>query len=475
MIRRWSLASPGCSAPSPRVRIMLTLPMGGSPFSRCDPTSRSTFRANSWATSPLIGFVVMGTAHARFVTASSASGSKGGAPLVFTRWPPLAAVPLPPAALLLTGHPAFGMCSPVVSGYGRRYRPLHALTLPALVLVAPSRGGRRHTLRIDNDTRRRCLDWVNGIRADLWSPHHDKRGKPRKGPSTVDGTEVLPDAVVSRVATLLKDGALRRACAALLQEPPISPTGDVVTALRDLHPAPGDSDRAGMQSLRQVASRAAPVVDVDGVRKAVQSFPSTSGAGKSGLRPSHIRDATRPASSDLLFRLITEVVNLLLQGEVPESVRPFVCGASIMALRKPNGTLRPIAVGETLRRITGKVAVELISERALALLEPVQLGVKTPNCCEAIVHATRQWFHRHRSVPTKTAVSVDISNAFNTVNRSAVLRSVRTHFPSLAPWVDCCYRHDSYLFTGSSSASDRTIPSSRGVQQGDPLGRCCLY
>ena len=65
---------------------------------------------------------------------------------------------------------------------------------------------------------------------------------------------------------------------------------------------------------------------------------------------------------------------------------------------------------------------------------------------------------------------MDISNSFNTVNRSAVLRSVRTHFPSLAPWVDCCYRHDSYLFTGSCSASDRTISSSRGVQQGDPLG-----
>ena len=141
-----------------------------------------------------------------------------------------------------------------------------------------------------------------------------------------------------------------------------------------------------------------------------------------------------------------------------------------MALRKPNGTLRPIAVGETFRRITGKVAVELISDRARAVLEPIQLGVKTPNGCEAIVHATRQWFHRHRLAPSKTAVSVDISNAFNTVNRSAVLQSIRTHFPSLAPWVDCCYRFDSYLFTGSSVASNRTIPSSRGVQQGDPLG-----
>ena len=170
---------------------------------------------------------------------------------------------------------------------------------------------------------------------------------------------------------------------------------------------------------------------LDHVRKAVHSFPSTSGAGRSGLRPSHIRDATRPASSDLLFRLISEVVNLLLQGAVPESIRPFVCGASIMALRKPNGTLRPIAVGETFRRITSKVAVELISDQARTILEPIQLGVKTPNGCEAIIHTTRQRFHRHRSDRSKTAVSVDISNAFNTVHRSAVLQSIRTHFPLL--------------------------------------------
>ena len=54
---------------------------------------------------------------------------------------------------------------------------------------------------------------------------------------------------------------------------------------------------------------------------------------------------------------------------------------------------------------------------------------------------------------------MDVSNAFNTVHRSAVLRAVRVHFPSLSPWVDCCYRRESTLFTGSGY---------QGVQQGDP-------
>ena len=277
--------------------------------------------------------------------------------------------------------------------------------------------------------------------------------------------DALPDSVVSRVATLIQEGAL--------------PPGPVLSALRArwfLHCVLFTLRRMRTSALAWgpcVVSRHAPLLLRMWIRFArlYIHFLSTSGAGRSGLRPSHIRDAMRPASSDLLLCLITEVVNLLLQGDRSRvGTSTFVCGASIMALRKPNGTLRPIAVGETIRRITSKVAVELISDRARTFLEPLQLGVKTSNGCEAIIHTTRQWFHRHRSDPSKTAISVDISNAFNTVHRSAVLQSVRTHFPSLAPWVDCCYRHDSHLITGSSAACDQVIPSSRVVQQGDPLG-----
>ena len=93
-----------------------------------------------------------------------------------------------------------------------------------------------------------------------------------------------------------------------------------------------------------------------------------------GFVLSHVRDALRPASSDFLLRLLSEVVSLLLRGEVPESVRPYVCGASIVALRKPNGSLRPIAICETIRRLTSKVAVDLITERPVRSSSLCNLG-----------------------------------------------------------------------------------------------------
>ena len=148
----------------------------------------------------------------------------------------------------------------------------------------------------------------------------------------------------------------------------------------------------------------------------------------------------------------------MLRREVPESIRPRVCGAVIMAFRKPNGSLRPIAIGETIRRLTSKVAVDLITERAREIFEPLQLGVKSPNERGAIIHVARQWFSRSRTDPDKVAVSVDVSNAFNTVHRAAVLRAVRVHFRP--------FLHGSTVVTAtkapcSPGAFSKVIPSVR--------------
>ena len=134
-----------------------------------------------------------------------------------------------------------------------------------------------------------------------------------------------------------------------------------------------------------------------------------------------------------------------------------------MTLRKPNGSLCPIATGESIR-LTNKVKVGVISDRARTTLEPLHVGVKTANGCEATDHVTRQWFHdHHRADRFRVALSLDISNAFNSVHRTAVLHSVRTHFPPLRPRVDCCYRHDSTLFAGADNVASQVITSARSV------------
>ena len=109
------------------------------------------------------------------------------------------------------------------------------LTLPSLVLPAPSRGGRSHVIRLEVEVRRRCLDWLSGFRADLWAPAAARNRKQRAPQDTVGASHDLPESTINRVSTLIQEGALRRACVALLQDPPVQPTDGVDASLRLIH------------------------------------------------------------------------------------------------------------------------------------------------------------------------------------------------------------------------------------------------
>ena len=88
------------------------------------------------------------------------------------------------------------------------------------------------------------------------------------------------------------------------------------------------------------------------------SFPKGTAAGPSGLRVQHLIDAAQiPLPISISTTLRDVVVNLLAAGKAPLSVARFFAGGSLTALNKfRHGSppdIRPIAVGETLRRLTG--------------------------------------------------------------------------------------------------------------------------
>ena len=100
----------------------------------------------------------------------------------------------------------------------------------------------------------------------------------------------------------------------------------------------------------------------------LQSFPRGTSAGPSGLRVQHLLDVVNiPLPSPLCVSL-KRVVNLLASGKVPFEVYGYLAGGNLTALKKikPNSSpdIRPIAVGETLRRLTGKCLCALVKEKA---------------------------------------------------------------------------------------------------------------
>ena len=116
-------------------------------------------------------------------------------------------------------------------------------------------------------------------------------------------------------------------------------------------------------------------------------------------------------------------IHVVLSGETPQPVQFTFFGATLIALQKKGGGLRPIAVGLTLRRLAAKCLGSRVLQPMLTLLAPFQLGYGTPHRVEAAVHATRLYLN---NMPyDHLFLKLDFSNAFNFLRRDRMLESVR--------------------------------------------------
>ena len=190
-----------------------------------------------------------------------------------------------------------------------------------------------------------------------------------------------------------------------------------------------------------------------------------SGAGPSGLRPAFLKESLAAGHRDEVLTHLTSVVGLLARGRGPPALAAFLAGAALHALPRKDGSIRPIVVGECLRRLVAKVLCAAYQQQASHLLWPLQIGVAQPLGTEVGLRTARQWVERHKLDRNAVFLKMDFRNAFNTVSRQAFIDQCRLHMPGLSPWVEWCYKNPSNLYFGRTNISSQT-----GVQQGDPLG-----
>ena len=323
--------------------------------------------------------------------------------------------------------------------------------LPKSVLCSPPRRGKAHAKAAAAFTLDRLARWEAGERLSLWGDlPTTKLGK-------VDNSM---EARHRRAEALAREGLDSKACAALTGEPLVEATRDNHRLLTQLHP---EEPPPNCPPLAELAL--APRLLPEAVLAALRSFPKGSGCGPAGLRAQHLLDSLTPAYKTTVLELLTEVSQLLADGRGPRELAPFLAGAGLMASRKKDGGVRPIAVGEVLRRLVAKTLSKETQEAAQRYLWPLQVGVACPLGAECAIHTAAQWTQRHRHTPDHVFLKVDFSNAFNHINRDKMLTQVRQHFPELARWCHYCYGRHSILQFGQWQVSSQC-----GVQQGDPLG-----
>ena len=102
----------------------------------------------------------------------------------------------------------------------------------------------------------------------------------------------------------------------------------------------------------------------------------------------------------------------------------FLAGAPLTALTKKQGGVRPIAVGDVIRRLVSKCVCNQMGEQFADYLMPDQVGVAVSGGMEALVHTFRRFLETNRDNADSLIFKADFQNAFNQVKRASFLRLV---------------------------------------------------
>jgi len=167
-----------------------------------------------------------------------------------------------------------------------------------------------------------------------------------------------------------------------------------------------------------------------------------------------------------LVQALAQLARLWVEGSLPVHHGPVWCGANLIPLVKRDNGVRPVAVGDTLRRLVGKVLLATpLAREQVGALHPVQVGVGVRNATESVAMGMQSLASTLAGATPWAALQVDFSNAFNSLDRSALLRAAASRAPSSYNYLRFAYGAAAPLYVGGT-----TIPSLTGTHQGCPLG-----
>ena len=166
------------------------------------------------------------------------------------------------------------------------------------------------------------------------------------------------------------------------------------------------------------------------------------------------------AIAEFAKRLCVEDVN-------PESLNEFVA-CRLVPLNKGddkrgNPGVRPVGVGEVLRRIVGKVVIGVIKDDIQEAAGPLQSCAGLESGIEASIRAVKRTWDDPK---TEAVLLVDADNAFNRLNRKAAIHNIRQLCPPFHQYLKNTYQKSAKLIV-NDTYSCQIIYSDEGATQGD--------
>ena len=250
----------------------------------------------------------------------------------------------------------------------------------------------------------------------------------------------------------------------------LKPTPEVVAKLKSLHPEPSEilPNALYQGPTKEVPTAYFNEITEETVRKAASQ---TKGAGGPSQFDSKqwrrilCSNQFKTEGKELRERIAAFAKKIATEIIDPDTIEAYLSGR-LIALDKAPGSpelqVRPIAVGEVLRRIVGKTIAWTLNSEIQAAGGPLQVSTGLKGGAEAAIHSMKQIFDLES---TDAVILVDAANAFNRLNRAVALHNIQYLCPPFATVLINTYRNPARLIILDGGE----ILSMEGTTQGDTL------
>jgi hypothetical protein len=266
--------------------------------------------------------------------------------------------------------------------------------------------------------------------------------------------------IVLRAKRLARMGELGRASRALdtVQRQSDLTAAEVLAKLQTLHP---DGEAAPPPPGKRTPVA---MIAEDELIRAAKAMCSGACPGPSGMSDEMVMFLVAdPVCCLALRHILTDIVN----GEVCEEYRTRLVRSLLVSLPKPDGGVRPIAIGETLLKLANKIITNRLSKEIAAHFAGLQYGCMSAGGAEIVAHNVREDVRTGKCVMT-----IDQSNAFNTPFRAAIAEALYALpvLNSLWPLFYLEYGAASELLYAKNGSLEGIILSKAGARQGSLSG-----
>jgi hypothetical protein len=183
------------------------------------------------------------------------------------------------------------------------------------------------------------------------------------------------------------------------------------------------------------------------------------------LRHGYLKQMIRGNNTTFVDQL-AKVIDILVKGLEPPQISKLLSTNELIAGDKPNGGVRPIGIGFTLRKLTamtinyrarGDFNEDHFKDRQFAMRK---------SGMEEIIHNVTTVIEKDKTLCVLTA---DGNNSFNQCNKHTGLKEIEQHYPFAYPHLRNMYAQDSECWFNMNNKI-KVIQCKNGFHQGDVLG-----